>query len=350
MNQDIQLWGAIAGILGFFIAVLAFLRDIFNIQVEPRASGNFLKRLVTNRRFQLIVAAILIGFSFWSLYDRVQSLEVITARQEAEITSAYITQTAQAGEFAILNSKPPSETPNLAATVQAAVAATQAAQPTNSPILTPIPTLEPSSTPNLLSTVLAVVAATQTAKPTSTLYPTYTPQPTYTPFPTSPAATSIIEIVTATFTPTPEQPPGPILAVGEPWNQGEMEAVLENPKIEQWGDRLEGILFSISVTNNKPHDISFSYNLKENFKVTDNLGKTYALSFLRAFDGITSSASDDTIKVILRAGQTIKLQQPAQYSLFIRFDIGDTSINEFIVIIKDISDIENVSWRIPVNH
>jgi hypothetical protein len=71
------------------------------------------------------------------------------------------------------------------------------------------------------------------------------------------------------------------------------------------------------------------------------------LKFIRG-DGITSSASSETLSVILRSGQTVELK--ATYTPFIIFDIGDTNITEFIVTVTNISDIQNVSWRIPVYH
>jgi LysM repeat protein len=78
-------------------------------------------------------------------------------------------------------------TPDIAATVGAAIAATLTALPTNTP------------TPDLAATVGAAIAATRAAQPTNT--PTSTPTPTETPIPT--------ESPTPTDTPSPPETPGP---------------------------------------------------------------------------------------------------------------------------------------------
>jgi hypothetical protein len=83
-------------------------------------------------------------------------------------------------------------TPDIEATVRAAIAATQAAQPTDTP--TPKPTKTPSPT--------------DTPKPTNTAIPTDTPKPTNTPIPTDTPKPTNIPIPTDTpkpiDTPTPE--------------------------------------------------------------------------------------------------------------------------------------------------
>jgi hypothetical protein len=102
MNERLVFFGAIAGILGLFVAILALLRDVFDFQLEWADSRNLLKRLAANRLVQIIVVVALFGFAFWSLYSRMQGLESIVARQDAEITSAYVTQTAQAASLLAL--------------------------------------------------------------------------------------------------------------------------------------------------------------------------------------------------------------------------------------------------------
>jgi hypothetical protein len=71
-------------------------------------------------------------------------------------------------------------TPDVASTVQAAVAATLTAQPTGTSMPTSTVTPTPTGTPELASTVQAALAATLTARPTETSVPT----PTETPAPT----------------------------------------------------------------------------------------------------------------------------------------------------------------------
>ncbi len=80
-----------------------------------------------------------------------------------------------------------SPTPDLEATVQAAVAATQAAQPTNTftPEPTNTPTPEPTDTPTPEPTDTPTPEPTDTPAPTSTARPTETPMPTDTPEPTA---------------------------------------------------------------------------------------------------------------------------------------------------------------------
>ncbi len=98
-----------------------------------------------------------------------------------------------------------SPTPELEATVQAAVAATQAAQPTNT--LTPEPTdtltPEPSDTPTPEPTDTPV--PTRTARPTETPMPTDTPEPTATQKPTD--TPTLTAAPTPSYTVTPEPTP-----------------------------------------------------------------------------------------------------------------------------------------------
>ncbi len=90
-------------------------------------------------------------------------------------------------------------TPDLEATVQAAVAATQAAQPTNTftPEPTDTPTPEPTDTSTPTPTDTPTPVPTDTPVPTSTAKPTDTPEPTATSAPTAPP-------VELPFIPTPD--------------------------------------------------------------------------------------------------------------------------------------------------
>ena len=81
-------------------------------------------------------------------------------------------------------------TPDIEATVQAAIRATQTAQPPKAP------------TPDIEASVQAAVAATQAAQPTSTPAPTQTPIPTEPPEPTDTPVPTDTPAPTATPTPT----------------------------------------------------------------------------------------------------------------------------------------------------
>jgi len=171
MNPELQFWGSIAGILGLIVAILALLRDVFDFQLEWASSSNFLKRLAVNRRFQLVVAVALIGFAFWSLYNKNQGLEATIAEQEKNMASAYATQTVQVSQFAN--------------------------EPTNTPEIREIPVTV------VVDREVTVIVEKQVTvlPPTYTPFPTYTPLPTNTPFvtPTNPPPT-----IAPTNTPSPE--------------------------------------------------------------------------------------------------------------------------------------------------
>lgn len=94
-------------------------------------------------------------------------------------------------------------TPNIEATVQAAIAATQSAQPTETPTPKPTDTPLPTDTPTPKPTDTPVPTETPTPKPTDTPEPTDTPtsEPTHTPVPTDTPVP-----VPSTATPTAESP------------------------------------------------------------------------------------------------------------------------------------------------
>lgn len=74
MSEWLQFWGSVAGILGLAVALLSLLRDTFNFQLKWSTSSNYVKRFIVSRRFQFGLIAILLGFSFWSLFSRIQNL------------------------------------------------------------------------------------------------------------------------------------------------------------------------------------------------------------------------------------------------------------------------------------
>lgn len=90
-KSSIEFLGAIAGILGLLIAVLALFRDTFNYQLDWEHSKNRFKRLFANRWLQLITAIILISVFLWSQNNKIKTLQVQLTSQE----SAYATQEAE---------------------------------------------------------------------------------------------------------------------------------------------------------------------------------------------------------------------------------------------------------------
>ena len=113
--------------------------------------------------------------------------------------------TVQAAVSAALPTDTPTPPPDIEATVAAGIAATRAAEPTSTPT--------PEPTPDVDSTVVARMAATIAAMPTPTTppTPTATPVPTPTPIPTAtpePTATPT-PVPTATRVPTPTRTPIP---------------------------------------------------------------------------------------------------------------------------------------------
>ena len=109
--------------------------------------------------------------------------------------------TVQAAVSAALLTPPPAPTPDINATVAAGIAATQAAAPK--------PTPTPPPTPDIDATVEARMAATIAARPTptNTPMPTATPVPTHTPLPTPTATPVPTETPTPTPVPTPTSVP-----------------------------------------------------------------------------------------------------------------------------------------------
>jgi hypothetical protein len=97
-------------------------------------------------------------------------------------------------------------TPDIEATVQAAIMATQAAQPTETPVPpTHTPTSSPEPTGTSAPTETPIPAPTRTLTPTHTPVPTATPAPTdtpvpptATPIPPTPASVSVPPTATAT--------------------------------------------------------------------------------------------------------------------------------------------------------
>ena len=114
--------------------------------------------------------------------------------------------TVQAAVSAALPTPPPTPPPDINATVAAGVAATQAAAPTPTPTSPPTPDIEATVQARMAATIAAMPTATPTAVPTATPTPVPTETPTPTPVPTP--------VPTATPTPTaiPFQSPAAALS------------------------------------------------------------------------------------------------------------------------------------------
>ena len=116
-----------------------------------------------------------------------------------------IEATVQAAVAKALPTEPPSPTPDVQATVQAGVRATIEAIPTPTPTatLTPTRTPTPTATPTNTPTNTPTRTPTRTPTPSATATPTATPTPTPTQTPTATPTTTATPTPTATDTPTP---------------------------------------------------------------------------------------------------------------------------------------------------
>ncbi len=113
-----------------------------------------------------------------------------------------IEATVQAAVAAAIPTPTPTPLPDLDATVSAGIAATLAAIPTPTPTATPVPTATPTPTPTTTPTPEPTSTPIPTPTPTLWPTPTVTPHPTPTPRPTS----------TPRPTPTPTPPPAALLS------------------------------------------------------------------------------------------------------------------------------------------
>ena len=99
----------------------------------------------------------------------------------------------------------PTSTPDLAATIAAAVADAVPAETPIPPTDTPEPPT-PEPTPDLAATVDAMIAATAAAQPTATPVPTPTPMPTNTPEPTATPTPTAVPTATPIGNPASQIP------------------------------------------------------------------------------------------------------------------------------------------------
>ena len=306
MNRDIEFWGAIAGILGCIVAILAFVRDLFNPQVKWEDSKNFFKRLIVNRWFLIVTAVGLLGFFFWSLYDRIQSLESILTDREAEITSAYATQTMQLAEFAN----------------------------------------KPASTPEIREVPVTV----EVEREVTVLAPTYTPLPTYTPFPPlptytlpalppTPTATRVVpKAPTPTITPTEDVPtPDTRLKVRESWTEKGVSLTLNEVNFLENGN----IEFDLVFENKTGGTIAFSWDAN-NVSLIDNLGNRYSQPW----------CNND--ELVLKAGESFPIRSCNRTGGWLVFNSNkeffNQAVTEMTFAAKGMSRIEQAQWKIIIPH
>ena len=123
--------------------------------------------------------------------------------------------TVQAAVSAALPTPPPTPPPDINATVAAGVAATQAAAPTPTPTSPPTPDIEATVQARMAATIAAMPTATPTAVPTAT--PTPVPTETPTPVPTETPTPTPVPTPVPTATPTPTAIPfqSPAAALSE---------------------------------------------------------------------------------------------------------------------------------------
>jgi hypothetical protein len=337
MDYNLQYWGAIAGILGFFIAALALLRDIFNFQLNWSTSRNFLKRLVANRWFQLIVASALVGFAYWSLYDRTQNLENLVSEQNEQIKAIYATQTKQSVEFAN--------------------------QPTNTPVIQKVPvTVETEKEVTvvvekevtvIVNQEVTVMAPTHTPQPTYTSrppLPTYTPLPTHTPYPEPEPPTEVVKVVTATPTPAPI-PPQVLLEPYESWEQNGLVLTLDGFWFNA-DDECVGAVFKLKNESNHPFIVS---GKARNFSAKDNMNQKWRLVQLgeNSFNKCGGNINEDWITQTISPGEVLQNGCGGTcYGFEVTFagNLNDPNVEYVDVIVEDFSQISEAAWRIPVYH
>jgi hypothetical protein len=166
---DILGFGIIG--LGFLLALMAY-RLLAREQGRARTRKNMLRAVYIFMAFSVVL--IIIGFASESLGDDSSSIE------QPPDSTPDVTATVKAAVATALASQPTSSIPDVTATVTAAVATALASQPT-------------SSIPDVTATVTAAVATALASQPTPTVIPVPTPTvPSITP----PPFTTISELRT----------------------------------------------------------------------------------------------------------------------------------------------------------
>lgn len=142
--------------------------------------------------------------------------------------------------------------------------------------------------------------------------------------------------------------PGTMLKPGETWYDAGSEITLNDVSFAN--GNLQGVEFSLIYKNNKGNDISFSYGIGSNIKVTDNLNKSYKIwGYSNDMMYSDSNFSSTKVTQIVPNGQEANLCN--SYPFFLgAFDIGDTKIKQIVITVTDISNVKKAQWAIPVYH
>jgi hypothetical protein len=100
MDKGNEFWGQLVGVLGLVIAVVAFLRDVFDWRPGKALNRQGIRRWA--RPALLVLIIVLVGYSLVSLNSRTQGLRDIIGARDQELSSAYATQAAWAKNAATL--------------------------------------------------------------------------------------------------------------------------------------------------------------------------------------------------------------------------------------------------------
>jgi hypothetical protein len=224
-----------------------------------------------------------------------------------------------------VSTQPPSQERQLQATISALETQVTLRQQLGEPTATPV--TQQSQEQQLQATIAAL--QTQVAQMTVQL-------------PSSPS--------TATPIPTPilfpDTPPDSILEVEQAWKKGGLELRLTEASLELLDGR-PVIAFALELTNKKLSEIAIEYNLQQNVKATDNLGRNLEIAPL-GFPGFV------TFTKILRSGDTIRLVPNGGWCgecdyLAVFVEAANPAITEVIVSVS-VADITNARWRVPIQH
>jgi hypothetical protein len=175
------------------------------------------------------------------------------------------------------------------------------------------------------------------AMPTPTPYPTYTPYPTPTPYPTyTPYIVPTPEPKEALPTLSPTSPPkdrdtkpGTVLSPGEAWREEGVIAVLKNVEV-----RSKGLYLTLAFQNSTGQSIVFEWDRDINVMVRDNLGNIYSWQ-----EGIIEE------RISLDHGETKNL-----FSMSFSGPVYQQDVTSVTLTIRDISQIDEATWEIPIYH
>lgn len=180
---------------------------------------------------------------------------------------------------------PAQPTPNTQATVDAAVLATQAAQPTATLLPSPTPTAQPTATPvppTATPYPTDTPSPTSTSTPTSTPLPTSTTAPTATPKPTqAPTKAAQVEPTRAApqNTPAPAAPTATVKPPPAGTGKG-ITPIIEKVGYQRWGRPL--VMTNPDEGNcNRNDDSHPMLNLQVSLAFVNNTGQTWTAQMRR---------------------------------------------------------------------